>query len=406
MTQYRPVIALSLADALSTLGDDVGLIALLWLVMARTHSSMDMGILALFYGVPGLVSGPFAGILMDRWSRKWTVILANAAQGVLFLLMAGLSTASPLPVLLYILVLLAGFLIPPTAIGSFVMIAEHVKEDQLLRANALNEIFSKVPMVIGPAIGGWLITIGGIRIALLLDAASFFLAVLATLWVPHDQNPTARQDHAPSPLLLISQIVASLFFILKSRVVLLITLVALVMNGAYGVLEVTLPLLVHKQLHLSAMLLGTVWMAYAIGTVAGAFSNTVIHLPTTYGRILSGMVVGWGVIVVCTGLVSTPLGLLGGFALAGVSFGAYPPIARTVVQTSVPSAKRGQILSVRASIIGLGVPLGGFLAGAVNALVIPSTAIALTGAVIALVGMMILALLHATPPILPREERG
>jgi predicted MFS family arabinose efflux permease len=61
-------------------------------------------------------------------------------------------------------------------------------------------------------------------------------------------------------------------------------------------------------------------------------------------------------------------------------------------------------LSVRVSIIGLGVALGGFLAGVINALVIPATAIALTGAVIAIFGVMILVLLQATPSILPREE--
>ena len=396
MIKNRTVLLLSLADAFSTLGDEVGLIALLWLVMGQSRNSVDMGVLAFLYGVPGLVPGPFFGIILDRWLKKWTVILANAAQSAIFLLI-GLFTTHSLSIVLYGFVLAAGFLIPPTAMGSFVIMAEHVGEDQLLKANALNEIFSKVPEVVGPALGGWLITFGGIRIALWVDAASFLLAALATMWIPNDSRFTRLENSAAqNRLSWFSSIGRSLAFIVQSRVVLLITLVALMMNGAYGILEVSLPLLVHRQLHHAASLLGVIWMAYAIGTLAGAFSHTIIRMPATYGRVLAAMIVGWGVVIVGTGLVATPWGLLGGLAIAGVSFGAYPPIVRTLVQTSVPPEKRGEILSVRAALIGLGVPVGGLLAGVANTVLIPSTVIALTGALAALVGLMIWTLLQVT----------
>jgi len=406
MIKNRTVLALSFADALSTLGDAVGLIALVWLVMVQSRNSVDMGILIFLYGIPGLVSGPFVGILMDRWSRKWTVIIANGAQSAIFLLIAALSATRPLPVTLYVLVLLAGFLIPPTAIGSFMIIAEHVKEEQLLKANALNELFTKVPVVIGPAIGGWLITMGGIRVALLLDAASFFLAAVATFYVPNDRDFTPKPHRAKNPISYLPNILSSLIFIFKSRVLWLITLVALIMNGASGLLEVSLPLLVHRQLHLSASLLGTVWMVYAIGTIVGAFANTVIHMPSTYGRLLAGMIVGWGIAIVWAGLLATPLGLFTGFALAGVSFGAYPPIARTIVQTSVPPEKRGQIFSVRSSIIGLGVPVGALFAGVANAWVTPSIMVAMVGAVASMVGLLVWMFLRRAPVSLTHEARG
>jgi MFS family permease len=101
-------------------------------------------------------------------------------------------------------------------------------------------------------------------------------------------------------------------------------------------------------------------------------------------------------VIVGTSWVAAPWGLLGGLASAGVSFGAYPPIVRTLVQTSVPPEKRGEILSVRAALIGLGVPVGGLLAGVANTVLIPSTVIALTGALAALVGLMIWTLLQVT----------
>ena len=203
---------------------------------------------------------------------------------------------------LTIMVLLAGILIPTTSIGSFVMIAEHVQENRLLRANALNEIFSTVPAVIGPHLSGWLIATRGIQVALLLGAISFFLAGIATLWVPRDRDYATKRDRVQSRQPLIAPIVRSLF---------------------------------------SAALLGAIWMAYAIGTVVGALSNTVIRWPGIFHRVLAAMVLSWGMVIACTGLVAAPWILLSGFAAAGPSFGAYPPVARTIIQSSVPSQKRG-----------------------------------------------------------------
>lgn len=391
MFQNRTVLALSFADAFSTLGDQVGLIALLWLVMTKSHNATDMGILALLFGIPGIVSGPIAGIFMDGWSRKWTVVLANMVQCTIFFLIAGFSSGRTVPISLYILVFVAGLFIPPTSIGSFVMIADNVGKDQLLQANALNELFSQVPLVIGPVVGGWLISMGGIRIALALDGVSFFLAAWATLWVPNDHSFTDTVRSHASKQFLFKPILRSLVFILKTPVVLWITLIALMMNGADGVLEVALPLVIHKQLHLSATLLGTVWMAYAIGTAMGAFLNTVVHISNTHRRVMVAMIIGWGVVMIVTGLMATMWSLLIGFGLAGVSFGAYPPMARTIVQSAIPHNSRGQIFSVRSSILGMGVPIGAFLSGLANTYVPASMIICFAGLSIGILGLLVWA---------------
>ncbi|MCY0881830.1 MAG: hypothetical protein OWS74_07525 [Firmicutes bacterium] len=66
----RAVWALSIGDSFSIFGDQVGWLALLWLVMISTHSSTEMGLVAFCYGVAGMIFGPLLGNLIDAWSGK------------------------------------------------------------------------------------------------------------------------------------------------------------------------------------------------------------------------------------------------------------------------------------------------------------------------------------------------
>ena len=95
--------------------------------------------------------------------------------------------------------------------------------------------------------------------------------------------------------------------------------------------------------------------------------------------------------MIVTGLMATMWSLLIGFGLAGVSFGAYPPMARTIVQSAIPHNSRGQIFSVRSSILGMGVPIGAFLSGLANTYVPASMIICFAGVSIGILGLLVWA---------------
>ena len=90
-----------------------------------------------------------------------------------------------------------------TAIGTFFGPAENallprlVHEEQLLPANALNSLNNNLARLIGPPIGGLLLSIGGLHGVVLLDSASFlFAAVLIGLLTMPANAREATAHHA------------------------------------------------------------------------------------------------------------------------------------------------------------------------------------------------------------------
>lgn len=81
----RMFVALQIGGFLSGFGDQVGAIALYWAVMTATGRSLDMGLITLLLGLPGLLSGMVWGELLDRWSKRWVIFFGEGLLGGYFL---------------------------------------------------------------------------------------------------------------------------------------------------------------------------------------------------------------------------------------------------------------------------------------------------------------------------------
>ncbi|AEJ39518.1 major facilitator superfamily MFS_1 [Sulfobacillus acidophilus TPY] len=355
----RMFVALQIGGFLSGFGDQVGAIALYWAVMTATGRSLDMGLITLLLGLPGLLSGMVWGELLDRWSKRWVIFFGEGLLGGIFYAMGDLFHHTARIDLLYGLTLLAGLLAPLMTIGSFVMLPDLIGSTDLLRANTVNEVVTHLPIVLGPLVAGWLMTAGGAYSALRLAALSFWFtaALLFFMKSPLKNRQTDVKRHFRSHGFF-GAVGESMRSMIKNPVLRWITLVAFVMNVAYGILVVSLPILVHDQLRTVPAVLGSTWAAYAIGMMAGSSGYHILRVPVRKS-IMVGMVLAWGSVLLLSGLVVSAWSLIAGLGMAGVVFGPYPPIARTLVQAVVPPEDRGRIFSVRAAVLGLGTPLGG-----------------------------------------------
>ena len=76
-------LVLWLSEALSLIGDRLIMVALITLVYDHTGSAGMVGLLMLFKAIPALFLGSVAGAFVDRWDRKWVMVIANLLQGLL-----------------------------------------------------------------------------------------------------------------------------------------------------------------------------------------------------------------------------------------------------------------------------------------------------------------------------------
>jgi MFS family permease len=163
------------AGLVSQGGNWVLLTALPYFVYERTGSTLASGLIWVAYFLPGLLFGSVAGVFVDRWDRRRTMVWANLLQAGLMLGLAAVGAGGPLwPV--YLLVLgeatLAQFFTP----AENALLPSLVGEERLPTANALNSLNDNLARVAGPAVGGVLAARFGLTGAALADALSFLLA--------------------------------------------------------------------------------------------------------------------------------------------------------------------------------------------------------------------------------------
>ena len=172
------------AGIISAVGDWALIIGLVYFVYVLTGSTLATGTLFLAAVVPQLAVGSVAGVFVDRWSRKRTMVGANLAlAGGLVPLLAVHSAGQ-----LWIVYAVAVF---EACVASFFSPAEGalipaiVGEADLLSANSFYGAGRQLARLLGAAAGGVLVGVFGLTAVTLVDATSF--GVAAILILPIDE---------------------------------------------------------------------------------------------------------------------------------------------------------------------------------------------------------------------------
>lgn len=83
--RQRNFTLMTVADAISVLGDQIGWVALLWFAMVTTKHASYMGLLGLIFGLPGVLLGAVVGNVLDSTSHKKVLVTANVLLGIVFI---------------------------------------------------------------------------------------------------------------------------------------------------------------------------------------------------------------------------------------------------------------------------------------------------------------------------------
>ena len=189
MEEKRNFWLFAMGRLVSLTGTGVHNIAVPLFILDVTGSGMVMGTFMIIFLAPRLILYPIAGVFGDRFSRKWIMVWMDFGRGVLLLGMAFLAaqnmiTLSVLFGAQFLISVMDALFDPSTA----AMLPDIVRAEDLTRANSIVGAIDSSSHIVGPALGGILYGLGGIKMALLINGISFVGSAVSELFIRYFQK--------------------------------------------------------------------------------------------------------------------------------------------------------------------------------------------------------------------------
>jgi MFS family permease len=377
LVMNRNYMLLWIGQSLSLIGDYFFSATIaLWIIerLARGASWLPLatGGVAMAATLPSLVLGPLAGVFVDRWPRRWTMIWTDGIRLILvllFLLLSQLLTNNVvLLVSCFLIVLLIAsgqqFFLP----SRVALVADIVPREQHPQAYGSLQQAYYLAQIIGPSLAVPLYLALGPFWAFGLNAFSFLASFLIVLSL---RMPAWTEDKVKERRGFWIEFMEGLRFFIGNRILvqLLISGMIFMFGGmAYNSFEYLYGV---ENLHVPAAFLGLYVGSFGIGVVLG------LPLIASFVKRFGEVQVLW-LGLVCEGLIFLVLsrvtamipGMLCGFFL-GICSSSIPVTVRPLTVLVTPRALIGRVMAFEGSMITVAALTGGLIAS-----VLASTALA------------------------------
>lgn len=193
-------ITLMVAQAISSIGDWLSMIAVITLVGLKWSASpMEISLIILCLAVPMAVLGPFTGTLADRFNRKRLMILSDLIRAGLILILAIANTIWVVYFCLFTIGILSSFFVP----AKNGKLKELVPQDDMKSAMAITSMIDSSTKVLGPLLSGALVTVFGAKTVFLIDSFTFIASAGLIFLLPKGRqtkplNNDATEQTSPS----------------------------------------------------------------------------------------------------------------------------------------------------------------------------------------------------------------
>ena len=182
------------AQLVNNIGNQFTFLALQFLVFSLTHSTVAMGILAIFQVLPMILIGPYAGVVIDRIDRKRLMVVSNIVNAIWLVLIPLSAVVSYRVEAIYVLAFCMGlttrFFLPSRSAS----IPKLVDKSDLLSANSLSAATFQVSALIGPVTAGLLTAKFGYDIAFYIDMTGFLISAGLIFLIRIDLRPGMESD--------------------------------------------------------------------------------------------------------------------------------------------------------------------------------------------------------------------
>jgi len=338
-----------MAQAVSVIGDKLDQIALAILVYQKTGSMLQMGIVLGITTLPAALFAVIAGVFVDRWDRRMTMIGADLARAVLVLSVPFVAERSMVAVyaIAFAVATVSLFFEP----ARLALIPELVPEEELMTANSLDEATMATSELLGLAIGGGLVALIGWQLAFYVDALTFVGSAIIVFTMRHRDQIERRMGHARHSFSqLLAETLGGLKYLGTTPVLRDLTVVYALTALAGSAMITLAHLLALYTFEAGSLGLATLDGAITVGLVAGSLLVGRSGSARPGLKFLLG-VLSFGVLMIALALFPSYVPALALLMLSGAANMLFQVPAVTILQEQTIPKVRGRVFAARTAII-------------------------------------------------------
>ena len=340
---------------ISITGDWALNVALPFYVYQMTGSALATGLMFMARTLPGVLLGSLAGVFVDRWNRKWTMVVVNLLATLLVLLLLTVKSTAWLWVV-YLVALVESAFMQFFTPAEKALLPRLVAEKHLVTANSLSALNASLGMFIGPAIGGALMGLTGLTSVVIFDSVSYLVAggmIFLIAWSP---EMTSQKPESPSAFKTWAGIwrdwLDGLKLVKRSRPITTIFVAAGIAMLGEGIIQALLVLFVNL-LKGGAVEFGWLLTLRGLGGLLGGLIFGNIGAAVKPHRIFPWTLVGIGALLLI--MFNYPVLLLAliSLCLTGILAVGASATSTTMLQNGVSNGYLGRIFGVFGMIAAL-----------------------------------------------------
>ena len=363
--KFKKYIILWFSQSISGLGSSMTGFALVLWAYQQSRSAMSVSLMSFCNYVPYILLSLFVGDFIDKHKKKTIMLVADsvAALGsltVLLLLLAGKLTVQNIYIMNVIIGVTNAFQQPASAVAT----GRLVPENKLSNVSGMNSFSQNLIVVFHPMLASVLFALGGLRLILLVDLASFVLAFCVLLFlISIPEQIEEKRGNAPF------EGIAQGFAFLKKETGILYIMLTMALINFFSRLtyeNILSPMILARSSD-NSMTLGIVNACMGVGGIIGGIivsvkkesrhKATAIYASAALSFLFGDLMMALGRNVFWWSAAAVFASLPIPFIMANQN---------TILYKKIPADLQGRVFAVRNAIqystIPVGIILGGYLA--------------------------------------------
>jgi MFS family permease len=341
--RLRPVRRLWIAQIVSVFGDFLAVFAIIAVVTFKLHgTATQVAFVLVSFMAPLAIVSPLAGVFVDRWHLKRTLIASDVIRGVLVLALVFVRDLYAIYAILFTMSVVSSFFVPAQSVA----VRTLVPVAALVAVNGLMSQAQQGAMIVSPSVAGGLVELAGPNACFFYDSFSFFFSAALVMTLTIDR-PAVRAESSA----VLDSMRQGFGFIFRHSTISFVILSMAAGMFAMRCFSALLSIYVRDVLHSTSAAFGLLSTLIGVGMIAGTqlLTRFARHIPMQ--NLLVYGLAGMGVAVLITAAFgttgSTAVGML------GLGFCASPVFvtATTLIQQETPHELLGRVMSSMMSLV-------------------------------------------------------